>query len=444
MVPADLGTTANSYWPTWDSAITCEVVDGQGKLPAQTLVAHASMVSCNYGFLLCEVAYLAIGAPECHRRDSFLQEARLHVRQSVDIWSLGCVFSEAVVWMCCLKSGLVDYRERRRAFTESQPQIKDPGCFHDGKKASPVVAEVHEWALNSIPKSDTLTGSVLVLVADMMVPYTHRLHAEQLWHRSLDILQAPQGDSGPMGIQRQGTGWSNSVAQRPNSTFFQGSNRPLNWSPPYSSGAMSRRPGSPDHELRTSTWQTQMTRPNRALSPNLPDLEHGPEDEDSAASPSTDSPPNFRNGGRRVPAFPGRVLTFGDDVDNEKAHHLGMPRGLQRRPDELATLTETDLEYGRPPRGLTKAQTYGSHPSEELARPTAKNKERASDPIIPSVKDHEDDTTTQPPLPKADTRPAPPYLSVATAHMWVKARNRDAHLPHREHLAFLHNRDHVC
>jgi hypothetical protein len=137
-------------------------------------------------------------------------------------------------------------------------------------------------------------------------------------------------------------------------------------------------------------------------------------------------------------------LTFGDDVYDEKAHRLGLPRSLQKRPDDLAALTKTDLEYGRPPPGLAKAQTFGSRPSEEVASPTAKNKERASDPIIPLARHHEDDTTTQPPLQKADTRPEPPYLSVATADMWVKARNRDAHLPHREHLAFLHNRDHVC
>jgi len=37
------------------------------------------------------------GVPECYRLGLFLQTAKLQVKQSVDIWSLGCVFSEAVV-----------------------------------------------------------------------------------------------------------------------------------------------------------------------------------------------------------------------------------------------------------------------------------------------------------------------------------------------------------
>ena len=36
-------------------------------------------------------------APECYRFDSFLQTAKLQVKQSVDNWFLDCVFSEAVV-----------------------------------------------------------------------------------------------------------------------------------------------------------------------------------------------------------------------------------------------------------------------------------------------------------------------------------------------------------
>ncbi|KAL1635093.1 hypothetical protein SLS56_001845 [Neofusicoccum ribis] len=52
------------------------------------------------------------GAPECFRVDGVVGSLNISVKQNVDIWSLGCVWSEAAVWVISGKQG----------------------CFHDGTK----------------------------------------------------------------------------------------------------------------------------------------------------------------------------------------------------------------------------------------------------------------------------------------------------------------------
>ncbi|KAK4952431.1 hypothetical protein LTR10_009237 [Elasticomyces elasticus] len=100
------------------------------------------------------------GAPECYRPDRFTRTTRLQVPQGVDIWSLGCVWSEVAVWVVQGSAGLDTYRERRTTATEAL-ELENPGCFHDGEKVLPCIREVHEglrWL--EMSDEDYLTGNV--------------------------------------------------------------------------------------------------------------------------------------------------------------------------------------------------------------------------------------------------------------------------------------------
>ncbi|KAK3667545.1 hypothetical protein LTR22_001723 [Elasticomyces elasticus] len=100
------------------------------------------------------------GAPECYRSDRFSQTTRLQVPQGVDIWSLGCVWSELAVWIVKGYSGLETYRRRRKAATD-ELGIDNSGCFHDGHAVLPCIREVHDalrW--EDMSDDDLITGNV--------------------------------------------------------------------------------------------------------------------------------------------------------------------------------------------------------------------------------------------------------------------------------------------
>ncbi|KAF2113679.1 hypothetical protein BDV96DRAFT_647930 [Lophiotrema nucula] len=71
----------------------------------------------------------AYGAPETFRES-------LPVTQAIDIWSLGCVYSEAIVWTVLGKQGLEIYKETRRNALMKRALSTDPfpKTFHDGTK----------------------------------------------------------------------------------------------------------------------------------------------------------------------------------------------------------------------------------------------------------------------------------------------------------------------
>ncbi len=52
-------------------------------------------------------------APECIVNHEVLQRIENRVGSEVDIWSLGCVFSEAAIWAVCGEKGRHDCLKRR-------------------------------------------------------------------------------------------------------------------------------------------------------------------------------------------------------------------------------------------------------------------------------------------------------------------------------------------
>ena len=130
------------------------------------------------------------GAPECYRADSDFEKIRFLVKQSVDIWSLGCTISEAAVWVIRGRSGLSEYRRRRGMETARIPGFRDGDCFHDGQQVLATVTEIHSNLLvDGIRACDHVTGATVAMVRkEMLIESDSRSSVRPLIHRTNGIL----------------------------------------------------------------------------------------------------------------------------------------------------------------------------------------------------------------------------------------------------------------
>lgn len=118
-----------------------------------------------------------LGAPE---RYSSSQTA---VRQTIDTWSLGCVFSIAATWVVLGYQGIGQFSIlRERAFKrviegqlshdlQQESTLKGGGdYFHDGKEVLTDVKGWHDVLRSAVRNTDTITSQVLDLVdKDMLI-----------------------------------------------------------------------------------------------------------------------------------------------------------------------------------------------------------------------------------------------------------------------------------
>ncbi|KAI5861106.1 hypothetical protein GGS23DRAFT_209034 [Durotheca rogersii] len=111
-------------------------------------------------------------APECIANYEALRRIINRVGPEVDIWSLGCVFSEAAVWAVCGHKGRERYRESRLQETKRIDSIRGTGfdgCFHDGIEPLNAVTCIHEHIRRSRQAWDTITPKITQLISESML-----------------------------------------------------------------------------------------------------------------------------------------------------------------------------------------------------------------------------------------------------------------------------------
>jgi hypothetical protein len=119
------------------------------------------------------------------------------VPRSIDIWSLGCVFSVAASWIVLGSQGILQFTEvREMAISNLPAQSEEPGgdYFHDGTNVLPGVLQWHEYLRNACRKSDPVTSEVLQLVDQKMLRAkgNERIDAADLWNELQRILAKGQ------------------------------------------------------------------------------------------------------------------------------------------------------------------------------------------------------------------------------------------------------------
>ncbi|MCJ1308075.1 hypothetical protein MMC25_001726 [Agyrium rufum] len=115
------------------------------------------------------------GAPECRNT-----ETSLPVSQTIDVWSLGCVFSVAATWVVLGYQGIQQFDKLRRkakkmiwhsprSSKQRDPPPDDVDWFHDGRSVLPDVIEWHSALRGFARKTDNVTSQVLDLVEEHML-----------------------------------------------------------------------------------------------------------------------------------------------------------------------------------------------------------------------------------------------------------------------------------
>lgn len=134
------------------------------------------------------LTYLA--PPECYspyRVDGQQSSPTSKISWAADIWSLGCIYSEAAVWIADGYIGLLDYRKQRETET-SRILFKAGDCFHDGERALQTVLDTHGDIEDRLRRSDYITKDVLESMVDEMMWEEDRPNAKALMRKSEMVL----------------------------------------------------------------------------------------------------------------------------------------------------------------------------------------------------------------------------------------------------------------
>ena len=136
------------------------------------------------------------GAPETYRSGS-LRQCHLQVRQSIDIWSMGCVLSEVAAWVTDGWKKVVEYRRRRKAevIDKSGPDVE---TFHSGSKILDTVLQIHHHIIEVSRRCDLVTPHVIrELVAGMiLIKSDSRGSAQFLYDGAKRIIAAARSEPG--------------------------------------------------------------------------------------------------------------------------------------------------------------------------------------------------------------------------------------------------------
>ncbi|KAH7061412.1 hypothetical protein B0J12DRAFT_695564 [Macrophomina phaseolina] len=141
-----------------------------------------------------EPARTSQGAPECYWPNDFIRSSCLSVDQSVDISSLGCVFSEAAVWGIKGKEGIKSFEATRQRETQKK-NVRDTGCFHDGEIAFKCVLGKHSEIQECRRECDYITERVLHMVENMLGKTARRSSAKQLHAESGELIVKARKDA---------------------------------------------------------------------------------------------------------------------------------------------------------------------------------------------------------------------------------------------------------
>jgi len=110
-----------------------------------------------------------VAPPESHISDPAQNHTNLPVTPSVDIWSLGCLYHEVLVWMVFGHKQLLAYR-RERMLEAASFDIDDGECFHKRYDVLRTVKSMNERLRSETKhRGGYNTDDILDIIEDMIV-----------------------------------------------------------------------------------------------------------------------------------------------------------------------------------------------------------------------------------------------------------------------------------
>ncbi|KAG8532869.1 uncharacterized protein KY384_002747 [Bacidia gigantensis] len=111
------------------------------------------------------------------------------VEQTIDLWSLGCIYSVVATWVANGSDMVAEYRQKRQEEISIQYGIPDSDCFYREREVLKVVGKRHKDAIADLRPRDFVTKSVLNMLVDNMLQEPQgRLNSKQVLFRSTKII----------------------------------------------------------------------------------------------------------------------------------------------------------------------------------------------------------------------------------------------------------------
>ena len=131
-------------------------------------------------------------------------QAHLQVRQDVDIWSLGCVFSEALTWSVYGGIKLLEYRNQRQEESGKRVGREAGYAFHDGLMKLGTVSEIHSSIKDYCRVNDQLSPGIVELIDNHMMQQTgSRAPAMHLYLNSIRLIENARHKAQDSGVRGQ-------------------------------------------------------------------------------------------------------------------------------------------------------------------------------------------------------------------------------------------------
>jgi hypothetical protein len=422
------------------------------------------------GFLaICKLLSVTwgLGAPEC-----YLPDITANVKRSIDVWSLGCVFSEAATWAVFGTAELNRYRQQRKQEVLDKPSFRDEDCFHDGEKVLKTVRTMHDRLRTGARRFDCLTKDLVELMLhEMLETSESRPTATQLLTKSERILKEAEEQLGSYAMDH-------TYSERPQASGFSNS-QPRPQPPPESPTPI---PTFHDQQIRSLPGQTRRwTASNDSGEPR-------PTNTHSIARQRVPSPENIPEDGNgndhqwpkassRSPTSPRRSYRSARTSQHESSYHQSDPG------NRLSDPIDADFDDSRPSsgpvgrsgsarvaaRGKRRGTSGQSHPfsheepdngisiddrrktggNNRLSFPESESDYNARYGDSPS---HSPPSNKIPPNPhvrsgtKGKNGHVLPSMTVSEGLQWKKdkkGRVPNTRLPHGEYMQELNQRDHV-
>ena len=394
----------------------------------------------------------------------------VQLRQRVDIWSAGCVFSEAAVWSTFGRNRLLEYRRQREE--EIRERLKEPGeqWFHDEKEVLETVRGIHEnIARNQQPINQVTVNILRVVSNNMLLREDQRdTTARDIYTQFSRIIDTTRST---FGIHVMGSPSRKGESTKDDSDSDGPPKTPPNVPPGYISKSSEpshvranpyirnslvsqpaplnqRRSNIPDLQVRTKfrPYHTQAT--NRKYKAQPAETSFGPFQFDSNSLYSLPDPPSPTSAGESSDANTDNLIplnanaAYQETVSQSSNHefrntmdYVSLIRSRSRRD----SLNHSHHHRNRSTRGSFNdpANLRGSQLPMAILSPSSSH-----DGTMPSRRTDKRISAA----PQAQThRNAPPQLLFSEALLWKERRKKTPYhpLPGDENLASLNVRDHV-
>ena len=181
--------TVTSRLQTWDSLISSLAIPSLMIRQSSTPLERAHMVCKNFNSAHSNLVDLSLGAPETYRSHEGSDSVPLQVTKAVDMWSIGCVYSEVAVWAHHGGKRVLEYRRQRSDEIEAKGGGQGEHVFHWDGSLLAAVNIIHQDMLGKTAVKDLLTRSVLDRLVDEMLQHGSRPYAKNVYEKSKRLVQ---------------------------------------------------------------------------------------------------------------------------------------------------------------------------------------------------------------------------------------------------------------